>query len=137
MSPQFSSPPDRATYNTLVWEIVRQIPAGKVSTYGKIAALIPPPPNMSLRDYQAWGARWVGGAMATCPGDVPWQRVINSQGKISLRKGAGSLIQRQLLEAEGVTFDQREKVDLSRYSWEGPPATWLRDHGLLPLPEGE
>jgi methylated-DNA-protein-cysteine methyltransferase related protein len=137
MSPQFSSPPDRLSFNNLVWEIVRQIPTGKVSTYGKISALIPPPSGMSLRDYQAWGPRWVGGAMAACPSDVPWQRVINSQGKISLRKGSGSLMQRELLEAEGVVFDQREKVDLARFGWEGPPEAWLREHGLFPRSESE
>ncbi|MDO9349360.1 MAG: MGMT family protein [Anaerolineales bacterium] len=72
----------------MVWDIVRQIPAGKVATYGQIAALIPPPGGMPLPDYLAFEARWVGGAMAACPPDVPWQRVINAQGKISLRPGA-------------------------------------------------
>jgi methylated-DNA-protein-cysteine methyltransferase-like protein len=90
---------------------------------------------MSARDYLAWGARWVGGAMAACPADVPWQRVINAQGKISIRKGAGSLEQRALLEAEGVDFDERERVDLARYGWDGPSQEWLEAHGLLP-PEG-
>jgi methylated-DNA-protein-cysteine methyltransferase-like protein len=98
-----------------VWDIVRQIPNGQVSTYGQIAALIPPPQGVSEKDYQAWGARWVGGAMAACPDGVPWQRVINAQGKISLRPGGGHERQRQLLEAEGVLFDAREKIDLSRF----------------------
>ncbi len=75
---------------------------------------------MILRDYEAWSARWVGGAMAACPDDVPWHRVINSQGKISLRRGVGYMRQRELLEAEGVIFDQRERVDLDRYEWFGP-----------------
>jgi methylated-DNA-protein-cysteine methyltransferase-like protein len=130
MSPHFTSPPDQKIFQALVWEIVRQIPAGKVATYGQIAALIPPPEGMTLRGYDALGARWVGGAMAACPPDVPWQRVINAQGKISLRQGAEQ--QRQLLEAEGVTFDERERVSLSRYKWGGPPHEWLLSHGLLP-----
>ena len=69
--------------------------------------------------------------MAACPGDVPWQRVINAQGKVSIRKGGGSQLQRQLLEDEGVVFDERERVDLKRYRWEGPSREWLSAHGLL------
>jgi methylated-DNA-protein-cysteine methyltransferase-like protein len=131
MPARFTSPPDRNEFNALVWQLVRQIPPGKVSTYGQIADLIPPPGGMSVADYRAWGARWVGGAMAACPDDVPWQRVINSQGKISLRKGGGHIKQRQLLEAEGVIFDQKERVDLDRYAWPGPSKEWLKSHGLL------
>ena len=127
---KYASPTDRQAFYHLAWEIVRQIPAGKVSTYGQIAGLIPPPGGMTARDYQAWGARWVGGAMAACPADVPWQRVINSQGKISLRAG-GYQDQRQLLEAEGIMFDERERVDLRTFGWEGPSAEWRRSHGLV------
>jgi methylated-DNA-protein-cysteine methyltransferase-like protein len=129
--PGFSSPPDPKAYNAVVWEIVRQIPPGKVCTYGQIAGMIPPPGGMSLRDYEAFGARWVGGAMAACPDDVPWQRVINSQGKISLRRGGLPNIQKELLEAEGVAFDERERVDLDHYRWAGPGREWLRAHNLF------
>ena len=132
MTPGFSSPPDPAAFNALVWEITRQIPAGKVCTYGQIAAMLPPPEGMTLKDYEAFGARWVGGAMAACPADVPWQRVINSQGKISLRKGGGGSHQRELLEDEGIVFDPRQRVDLARYRWSGPSAEWRKAHGLLP-----
>ncbi|OGO66664.1 MAG: hypothetical protein A2030_08760 [Chloroflexi bacterium RBG_19FT_COMBO_50_10] len=59
--------------------------------------------------------------MAACPQDVPWQRVINSQGKVSLRPGGGGSNQRELLEAEGVIFDERDRVDLKIYAWDGPP----------------
>ena len=82
MAARFTSPSNPAVFNALVWEIVRQIPAGKVSTYGQIAAMILPPQGMTQHDYGAFGARWVGGAMAACPEGIPWQRVINSQGKI-------------------------------------------------------
>ncbi len=115
MSP-YSSPPDRLTFQALVWQQVRQIPAGKVATYGQIAALVGPPPGMSQEAYKAQGPRWVGGAMAACPEGVPWQRVINAQGKISLR-GGSEIHQRELLEAEGVVFDDRGRVDLERYGW--------------------
>jgi len=56
--------------------------------------------------------------MANCPDDVPWQRVINSQGKISDRPGAEK--QRLLLEQEGVEFDAKDRVDLKKYGWKGP-----------------
>ncbi len=117
MSPRFTSPPDPMAFNQRVWDVVRQIPVGKVTTYGRIAEMIPPPGGMDPKDYSAFGARWVGGAMAACPPDVPWQRVINAQGKISLRRGAEQ--QRKLLEAEGIQFDERDRVDLKVYLWEG------------------
>jgi methylated-DNA-protein-cysteine methyltransferase-like protein len=120
MAAKYTSPPDRMAYYELVWEIVRQIPAGKVSTYGRIAAMIPPPAGMSERAYAARGARLVGGAMADCPANVPWQRVINAQGKISLRKGSGGEEQRARLESEGVVFDEKDRVDFSSYLWDGP-----------------
>jgi len=56
--------------------------------------------------------------MALAPDTVPWQRVINSQGKISARPGAGPEQQRQLLEGEGVVFDARDRVDLKAYGWQ-------------------
>jgi len=117
MSPGYTSPPQRHEFEQQVWGIVRQIPPGKVTTYGRIAEMIDPPGNMALKDYLAFGARWVGGAMAGCPSDVPWQRVINAQGKISVRRGADE--QRKLLEAEGVQFDERQRVNLEIYLWEG------------------
>lgn len=134
-TPKFTSPPDPAAFKALVWDIARQIPPGKVSTYGQIGSIIPPPVGVNLRDYEAFAARWVGGAMAGCPSDVPWQRVINAQGKISLRKGKGYEEQRQLLEAEGVQFDTRDKVDLARYGWDGPSEEWLRERGLWLPPD--
>lgn len=137
MSPaRFTSPPDPRGFNAIVWEIVKHIPPGQVSTYGQIAALIPHPEGINPADYAAWGARWVGGAMAACPSDVPWQRVINAQGKISPRRGSGYLEQKHLLVAEGVVFDERERVDLARYGWKGPSEDWLIEKGFL-QPPGE
>ena len=98
--PAFASPPNPQAYHEQVWNLVRQIPAGKVATYGQIAKLLPPPNGVEIETYAAFAPRWVGGAMAACPDDVPWQRVINSQGKISERAGAEK--QRQLLETEGI-----------------------------------
>ena len=117
---RYISPPKREEFNQKVWDLVRLIPPGKVSTYGKIAALLPTPPGMDLKAYLAFGARWVGGAMAACPHDVPWQRVINSQGKVSLRPSGGGEHQRELLESEGVVFNEHDRVDLKIYAWDGP-----------------
>ena len=122
--------PDRVAYHQLVWEIVREIPPGKVSTYGRIAGFLPPIHGMSEQAYSARGARIVGGAMAACPSNVPWHRVINAQGKVSLRKGGGGVEQRTRLEDEGVEFDEKDRVDLKRYLWQGPPDKWLIEHGL-------
>jgi methylated-DNA-protein-cysteine methyltransferase-like protein len=117
---RFSSPPNPKFYNAQVWEMVQKIPAGKVSTYGKIASFVPVPLGVDPADYKAWGARWVGGAMAACPEGIPWQRVINSEGKVSLSSGSGGQRQRELLEAEGVVFDDRGRVNLQIYAWQGP-----------------
>jgi len=116
---RYTSPPKREEFNLRVWALVRQIPPGKVCTYGQIAALLPPPSGMDPKSYMAFGARWVGGAMAACPQDVPWQRVINSQGKVSLRSAGGGTHQRELLESEGVAFDDHDRVDLKKYAWSG------------------
>jgi methylated-DNA-protein-cysteine methyltransferase-like protein len=89
------------------YEIVRQIPEGRVATYGQIATLAGLPGQ----------ARQVGYAMhaITEEDDLPWWRVINAQGKISLRMGAE--LQRSMLESEGVVFDHQGRVDLDRFQW--------------------
>ena len=119
----------REPFFTAVWKIVREIPPGKVSTYGQIAGYIPCPSGVPPEIYPALRARWAGQAMAASPSGVPWQRVINSQGKISVRAIAER--QRSLLEAEGIVFDERQRVDLKRYGWQGPSAEWLRSNNLL------
>lgn len=97
------------TYRDFIYEIVRSIPSGKVASYGQIARLVP-----------RCTARMVGFAMASTPENqnIPWQRVINSQGKISPHgAGFGSALQRSLLEDEGIVFDQEHKIDLDQFGW--------------------
>jgi methylated-DNA-protein-cysteine methyltransferase-like protein len=97
-----------------VYDLVAQIPKGRVMTYGQIAVMLGRPT----------AARAVGYALHSLPpgSKIPWQRVINSQGKISPR-GAGDilhepLLQRGLLEQEGLVFDAEGTIDLDRYLWE-------------------
>ena len=112
----FSSPPDPKEFNERVWQLVRRVPRGKVATYGQIALMLPVPAGVAADAYRSLGPRWVGGAMAACPDDVPWQRVVNSQGRISERPGAQK--QRLLLEKEGVVF-LKDRIDLKKYGWSG------------------
>lgn len=99
----------RSTSYDRVYAVVRSIPSGRVATYGQIAALAG----------LGRGARQVGYALHALPAehDVPWQRVVNARGEISLSHDAGHW-QRGLLESEGVQFDARGRIDLSRYRWE-------------------
>lgn len=125
------NPPDKGFFET-VWKIVKQIPAGKVSSYGQIASMIPPYDGTDPDAHQRLSPRWVGTAMRKVEDEtVPWQRVINSQGKISLPDTAGEK-QRHLLEDEGIQFSKSAKVDLTEFGWEGPDDEWLDEHNLLP-----
>ena len=111
---RFTSPPRQQDFNEKVWEQVKKVPQGKVVTYGQIAQMIPLPEGMDFQYYKAFAPRWVGGAMAACPEDVPWHRVINSQGKISAKSEAQR--QRQLLAEEGIVF-VNDRVNLRVYQW--------------------
>lgn len=100
-----------------IYMVVRQVPPGKVTTYGQVSKIV-----------GSCDARTVGYAMGGVkPGmHVPWQRVVNSQGKVSL---SGST-QRDLLEAEGIEFDAKERIDLKRFGWAGPEEAWLEANGF-------
>ncbi len=128
-------PPDRDGYFQTVWEIVRQVPRGRVVTFGQIAAMIPPPPGVDPRTYDRIAPRWVGYAMNAVSGPdeptVPWHRVINSRGGISLPEGSrGASLQRARLEAEGVRFSAGGLVDFNACGWDGPEDAWLKARGL-------
>jgi methylated-DNA-protein-cysteine methyltransferase-like protein len=103
------------------YRVVERIPPGKVATYGLVAALAGRPRN----------ARQVGYALAALPdgSDVPWQRVVNAAGRVSLR-GAGDLghsgFQRHLLEEEGVVFGLDGRIDFARYLWRPRGARLVR-----------
>ena len=94
-----------------VWQAVARIPKGSVATYGQIADLI-----------GAWGcARQVGWALRRLPlpSEVPWQRVVNAQGRISMtlsRRGS-DWIQRDLLLQEGIPVDAEGRLPLREVLW--------------------
>jgi methylated-DNA-protein-cysteine methyltransferase-like protein len=92
-----------------IFAIVRRIPRGRVATYGQIASLAGLPGS----------ARRVGYALFTLTSAtaLPWQRVVNAKGGISLDPLNGGLTQRLLLEKEGVLFDARGRIPLTRYRW--------------------
>jgi methylated-DNA-protein-cysteine methyltransferase related protein len=98
--------------NERVWQVVKRIPRGKVATYGQIAELA------TLCGRSA--ARHVGYALSalTDGTKIPWQRVINKDGKVSPRGDPDRPeYQRILLESEGVEFGLSGIVDLQRYRW--------------------
>jgi methylated-DNA-protein-cysteine methyltransferase-like protein len=106
-----------------IYEVVRQIPPGRVATYGQVAMVIGPPGT----------ARQVGEAMAALRHDhpdppVPWQRVINAQGTVSTGPR-----QQQLLAQEGVVFTAKGFTDLRRFGWQGPDPAWAAAHGFSTL----
>jgi methylated-DNA-protein-cysteine methyltransferase-like protein len=94
-----------------VQQVIHCIPPGKVATYGQIARILGMP----------HAARTVGWALRAVPdgSDVPWQRVINARGTLSL-DAHGAAIQRALLEEEGIVFDEQGRIDLKVYGWAGP-----------------
>ncbi len=115
-------------FNNQVWSISRQVPFGQVATYGQIAKMISTPETISVEEYREFSARWVGDAMAACPSDVPWQRVINAQGKVSKRVEAQR--QKALLEEEGVVFVE-DKLNLAHYQWSGSNEPESHSQGAL------
>lgn len=120
--------PKRKDLNTFeqVYEIVRQIPRGKVFTYGLISK------RMNKR-LSAAAVGWAMNALGNgrdessyTSNNVPWHRVINSQGKLSTKLDSGMIssdgrpanLQRVLLEQEGISFGDDESIDLERYLWD-------------------
>jgi methylated-DNA-protein-cysteine methyltransferase related protein len=107
-----------------IYEVVQQVPAGLVATYGDIAAIVG----------GGVDARTVGYALNEIPKqgaeEVPWQRIINAQGGISTK----GLLQRKLLEDEGIVFEANDRIALSRYRWRGPTVEWATEQGFNTLP---
>ncbi len=115
--------PTKLSFRLQIYMLVRAIPRGKVMTYAGVAGALGVPK----------GARAVGWALRLLPKptDVPWHRVINSQGRISTRYfEQGELLQRALLEAEGVQFDETGRIQL-----DGPHGFLAKDADFLSVYE--
>ncbi|MFC3859159.1 MGMT family protein [Deinococcus antarcticus] len=99
---------DEATFRRKALELVARIPAGRVVTYGQLALLAGNP----------GAARQAGQIMHSLAGsDLPWQRVINAQGRVSTHKLGFGDLQERLLQAEGVVFGPSGRCDLGKYQW--------------------
>lgn len=102
-----------STHYERIYAVVRDIPPGRIATYGQVAALAGLPGH----------ARQVGYALHALPegldDDVPWHRVINAKGEISARSDPGSEpLQQVMLEEEGVVFNANGRVSLKRFRWD-------------------
>lgn len=94
-----------------VYRVVRNIPKGKVATYGLVAVLTGYPRR----------ARYVGYALHVNPEPyvIPCHRVVNRFGETSSAFAfGGEDVQRELLEKEGIVFENDGKVDLKKYAWD-------------------
>lgn len=95
-----------------IYAVVRQIPLGRVATYGQVAEWAGLAGKARLAGYALY-------RVAEDDREIPWQRVVNAKGEIShspFRQGSDYL-QRALLEDEGVAFDDRGRIDLKTYGW--------------------
>ncbi len=107
-----------------IYAVVRQIPRGKVATYGQVAALAG----------LAGKPRVVGYALfrvAEPEPEIPWQRVVNAKGEVSyaIVRNGSDYVQRALLEDEGIEFKPNGKIDLAVYLWRPDPES-LTEPGL-------
>ena len=96
-------------FTTTVIKIIKQIPMGKVSTYGKIAVLAGNPRS-------ARQVSWILHSSSK-KYKLPWHRVINSKGIIAMKSVDGKKIQKELLEKEGIEFISEFKVNLKKFQW--------------------
>ena len=95
-------------FSKLVIEIIQKIPAGRVATYGQIASLAGN--NKAARQI----SRILHSSSEKY--ELPWHRVINSQGRISLRSGDGFEMQKAMLESEGIHVI-KDRIDLAKFQW--------------------
>lgn len=117
---------DEREYYERIYTVVEQVPHGQVASYGDVAAIVG----------DGCDARVVGhalGALGPRAAKVPWQRIISHTGRIS----TSGMRQRELLEAEGITFDARGYALMDRHQWAGPSAEWAQARGFHPLPGKE
>lgn len=128
MASEASEHPSHDTFRQKVLALVARIPPGRVMTYGQLALLAGQP--------GPGGARLAGFVMGSLASGaqtgeqaLPWQRVINAQGKVSTHKLGFGDVQEGLLRSEGVEFDASGRCDLARLQW------WPEEEGRAGLPD--
>ena len=104
---------DAMTLSERIAAVISAVPAGRVATYGQVAAMAgnPKAARQVVRVLNAWSTRR----------GLPWYRIVNREGRISLPRGGGYEEQRSLLEREQVVFDETDRIDMSRFQWSGSP----------------
>lgn len=97
-------------FSTRVIKIIKSVPEGKVLSYGRVALLAGSP----------YAARQVGWLLnsSTDKYDLPWHRIVNSKGKISIKEEISFIEQKELLISEGITFKNNDTLDIKKYMWE-------------------
>ena len=107
--PSFSDV-DGTSYSEKVKRVIRAVPRGRVATYGQVAMLAGSP----------FAARQVVWILHSCSerDNLPWHRIVNAGGRISLKPGASYEQQKKMLLSEGIRFDRRGRIDFERYLWE-------------------
>lgn len=103
--PHYDSP----SLSERIAHTIAAVPSGRVATYGQVAALAgnPRAARQVVRILNAW-SRSRG---------LPWHRIVNRHGTISLPDGEGGDLQRTLLESEGIEFDRHGRIDLERFGF--------------------
>ena len=104
-----SEPVPASNFTKVVKDLIKRIPQGKVCTYGIIAAAAGSP-------RAAQQVAWILHSSSK-KDSLPWHRVVNRRGKISLKPRQGRELQKQLLELEGIAFDFNEKIAFDMYLW--------------------
>src|ERR1700754_3626970 len=97
-----------AAFKEHVYELVAQIPQGKVMTYGQVAAMAG----------AAWAAWEVGQIAHTGPADLPWQRGLNKQGGLAKGYPGGYEGHKKAIEADGIEVNEDYKVDIGKLLWQ-------------------
>ena len=108
-APSPQNAPQSEDFTKRVITVLKSVPVGKVATYGQIAFLAGNP----------YGARQIAWILNSCSKKekLPWHRIVNGKGKISLGEDQGYEEQMFLLKREGVEFDRNGKIDFSKYLW--------------------
>ena len=101
---------EQSAFSKKVIELILKVPKGQVATYGQLAKLAGKPQGSR-------GVSWILHSSSKAY-KLPWQRILNSQGRISFSVGTAEFIkQKRLLVSEGSVFDERNRIDLKKFQW--------------------